>query len=89
MDATYTDPRILGTRIVYSLIQKTIRDTINEFLEVYDVNPMDAVDIRCRLLEKNIINLHIPTNTEEEEHALAWICNLRRRLKSRSSKSSV
>ena len=73
------DARLIGVKIVYEMIRKTVRDTVEEFIKEMDVSPMDAADIRYKLLTKDILNIHVPCSKEEEMDAMDWLCELRRR----------
>ena len=75
------DARLIGVTIVYEMIRKTVRDTVEDFIKEMDISPMDAADIRYKLLTKDILNIHVPCSKEEEMDAMDWLCDLRRRLK--------
>lgn len=75
------DARRIGVKVVYEMIRKTVRDAVEDFIREMDVSPMDAADIRYRLLTKDILKIHIPCSKEEEMEAMDWLCDLRRRLK--------
>lgn len=75
------DARVIGVKVVYELIRKTIRDTVEDFIREIDVSPMDAADIRYKLLTKDILKVNVPCSEEEEMDAMDWLCELRSRLK--------
>jgi len=75
------DARLIGVKVVYEMIRKTVRDTVEDFIKEMGVSPMDAADIRYKLLTKDILNIHVPCSKEEEMDAMDWLCDLRRRLK--------
>lgn len=75
------DARLIGVKVVYEMIRKTVRDTVEDFIKEMDISPMDAADIRYKLLTKDILNIHVPCSKEEEMDAMDWLCDLRRRLK--------
>lgn len=75
------DARRIGVKIVYEMLRKTIRDAVNDFIMEMDINPLDAADIRHKLLEKDILKVHVPCSKEEEMDAMDWLCDLRSRLK--------
>lgn len=75
------DARLIGVKVVYEMIRKTVRDTVEDFIKEMNVSPMDAADIRYKLLTKDILNIHVPCSKEEEMDAMDWLCDLRRRLK--------
>ena len=75
------DARVIGVKVVYELIRKTVRDTVEDFIREIDVSPMDAADIRYKLLTKDILKVNVPCSEEEEMDAMDWLCELRSRLK--------
>jgi hypothetical protein len=75
------DARLIGVKVVYEMIRKTVRDAVEDFITEMDVSPMDAADIRYKLLTKDILEIRVPCSKEEEMDAMDWLCDLRRRLK--------
>ena len=75
------DSRLIGIKVVYAMLRKTVNDTVEEFIKEMDISPIDAADIRYKLLTKDILNLHVPCTKEEEHEAMDWLCDLRSRLR--------
>ena len=82
------DSRLIGVKIVYMLLRKTVKDTVEEFIKEMNINPIDAADIRHNLLVKDILKIHVPCTTDEEEDAFDWLDEIRSRVKRGISKSS-
>jgi hypothetical protein len=74
------DSRIIGVKVIYEMIRKTVRDTVEEFISEMNVNPIDAADIRYKLLTKDILEIHIPSTRDEEMEAMDWLYSIRTRL---------
>lgn len=75
------DARMIGVKVVYALLRKTVKDTVEDFIETMEVNPIDAADIRYRLLTKEFLDICVPCSTDEEMDAMDWLCDVRSRLK--------
>lgn len=71
------DSRLVGGKVMYELMRRTIRSAVEEFIEKYELNPIDATDIRMRLVERNILRIHVPLNREEEGDAMDWLDDIR------------
>lgn len=67
------DPRKLGVHIIYKLIRKTSQDAVEDVIREFNLNPIDATDIRVRLIEKDNLILNVPCEKSEEIEALDWL----------------
>jgi hypothetical protein len=81
-DGLHFNPRNLdGSTIMRAGKPTKTERSVNDFIMEMDINPLDAADIRHKLLEKDILKVHVPCSKEEEMDAMDWLCDLRSRLK--------